>query len=668
MLQGDIPFIHGGEQHDISPMASGRSREPRTLKYNFHLGELVLCFEPDPTKARVLYDAKILDTAYVKDKSGRNMPAYRIHFQGWNSSWDRTVGENYILKGTEENRTLMKQLAETAKCYRNNKARKNKIDDILEKAFKHKPLSFDSSSDCESSEESSEPDGDANRNNGRNGTNGNRDDDEDENEEESNDVESGIELTIPKVLRQKLEEDCYMINKKKKFLRLPAEINVVSVLEGYVKNFSVNVLYGLSDRCKQRGNGKNPAINIKSIPICREVVDGIRVCFDFSLSTILLYSFEKDHYSKFISHRYSQQKLSSPQPDTSSCSPVNNNTNNCSSQCTPEFSSSCETGQRDKIRRISENCVARSNSEEISTDSECSVSVVSAPLTRRVTRQSVAETARISRKSKQKKRISSRNTGRWKPVAKCSNSSTEISSDGCGNDNINGSGDFSVPSASLSATLSSSMCSKDSKQTANQTDSWTNCPTEASFPQHQLHDQLQWNTQGAVKTETVDAASSSSPTTPCMAYFCDSHLKIEDNLPLPSSPCPQIAAVINPSCAESNMLSLRQALLSSCHRSPCQDLLKEVFHSQTDQSSIDEIFTWRLLPQSFYSQCPPQPSIICGPQQLLRLFVKLPEVLGKMDLPELKLGILLGYLENFLEYMAARHEDLFPASAYVDAV
>ena len=32
----------------------------RGLKFNYQVGELVLCFEPDPTKARVLYDAKVL--------------------------------------------------------------------------------------------------------------------------------------------------------------------------------------------------------------------------------------------------------------------------------------------------------------------------------------------------------------------------------------------------------------------------------------------------------------------------------------------------------------------------------------------------------------------------------------------------------------------------------
>ena len=31
----------------------------RGVDFKFEAGELVLCFEPDPTKARVLYDAKV---------------------------------------------------------------------------------------------------------------------------------------------------------------------------------------------------------------------------------------------------------------------------------------------------------------------------------------------------------------------------------------------------------------------------------------------------------------------------------------------------------------------------------------------------------------------------------------------------------------------------------
>lgn len=35
----------------------------RGMKFKFHRGERVLCFEPDPTKAKVLYDAKVTGRA-----------------------------------------------------------------------------------------------------------------------------------------------------------------------------------------------------------------------------------------------------------------------------------------------------------------------------------------------------------------------------------------------------------------------------------------------------------------------------------------------------------------------------------------------------------------------------------------------------------------------------
>lgn len=40
---------------------------------------------------------------------------YKLYnLQGWNSTWDRFVTEEYVLKDTEENRQLQKELAEKA--------------------------------------------------------------------------------------------------------------------------------------------------------------------------------------------------------------------------------------------------------------------------------------------------------------------------------------------------------------------------------------------------------------------------------------------------------------------------------------------------------------------------------------------------------------------------
>lgn len=78
----------------------------RGLKYKFTVGERVLCYEPDPTKAKVLYDSKVnciryfsekyakkqlkstskfqvIEIVEEKDKKGRRTVEYLIHFQGY---------------------------------------------------------------------------------------------------------------------------------------------------------------------------------------------------------------------------------------------------------------------------------------------------------------------------------------------------------------------------------------------------------------------------------------------------------------------------------------------------------------------------------------------------------------------------------------------------------
>lgn len=73
----------------------------RGVKLKFFDGERVLCYEPDPTKAKVLYDSKVkkncnsvvlklflffcylqvLEVIVNKDQRGRKSVEYLIHFQ-----------------------------------------------------------------------------------------------------------------------------------------------------------------------------------------------------------------------------------------------------------------------------------------------------------------------------------------------------------------------------------------------------------------------------------------------------------------------------------------------------------------------------------------------------------------------------------------------------------
>ncbi len=89
-------------------------------------------YEPDPKKAKVLYESKILECCVGKDSNGKKCAEYLVHFYGWNSSWDRLVAENNIVKDNEENRLLQRSLAEKAAfALRGKKVKLNKIPAII---------------------------------------------------------------------------------------------------------------------------------------------------------------------------------------------------------------------------------------------------------------------------------------------------------------------------------------------------------------------------------------------------------------------------------------------------------------------------------------------------------------------------------------------------------
>ena len=68
--------------------------------------------------------------------------------------------------------------------------------------------------------------------------------------------------------------------------------------------------------------------------------------------------------------------------------------------------------------------------------------------------------------------------------------------------------------------------------------------------------------------------------------------------------------------------------------------------------------SWKLVPQAVYLESPPIPSLIYGPIHLLRLFVKMPEILGRMNLPPKTCKMIVKYMDAVLEYFEA-HPDLF---------
>ncbi|XP_052448629.1 male-specific lethal 3 homolog isoform X2 [Carassius gibelio] len=297
------------------------------MKFKFHKGEKVLCFEPDPSKAKVLYDAKVVDIATVKDDKGKRVPKYLIHFNGWNRSWDRWAAEDHVLRDSDNNRKLQRKLARKALARMRKKGWKkrrcrlpgvNSISKSLTEEEKEKSddaslisPSDDSDKDI-SDQESLKSESDSSED-----MNNMREEQEPQTKKESEDKSITVNIDIPDVLKKKLEDDCYYINKRKKLVKLPCLVNVVNILESYVKHFTLNAAFSANERCRHPQSSLQTNMSPHYMPperndeLCKEMVDGLRITFDFTLPLILLYPNEQAQFKKVSSSKFFQPVIDS---------------------------------------------------------------------------------------------------------------------------------------------------------------------------------------------------------------------------------------------------------------------------------------------------------------------------------------------------------------------
>ena len=66
---------------------SDSNRSPRIKR--FQQGELVLCKEPDPSKEKLVYEAKIYKISESKDNCGKWRKMYYVHCIGWSKRYRR---------------------------------------------------------------------------------------------------------------------------------------------------------------------------------------------------------------------------------------------------------------------------------------------------------------------------------------------------------------------------------------------------------------------------------------------------------------------------------------------------------------------------------------------------------------------------------------------------
>ncbi|KAK0182017.1 hypothetical protein PV327_000191 [Microctonus hyperodae] len=296
----------------------------RGPKFKFSDGEKVLCYEPDPTKAKVLYDSKVLDVIVNKDQRGRKAVEYLIHFQGWNSSWDRCVTEEYVLKDTEENRQLQRDLAQKAQlqlgAYLYRRERKNRNHKLADRlpgvGIESRRRARSGGSRATSGTTGSSEDGSSGQHDDYDTeeiiTEEDSESSSDFDEESSEDEDSGgggshqsggsikpIDLDIGNTLKRILEQDYELINHKHKLAVLPAQPTVCSILESWVQHFTTTQLTNIPEKPQRNKTNTTLEKTVTDINLCRECADGLRIYFDFTLPDILLYRHEQEQYNTF---------------------------------------------------------------------------------------------------------------------------------------------------------------------------------------------------------------------------------------------------------------------------------------------------------------------------------------------------------------------------------
>ncbi|XP_028319540.1 male-specific lethal 3 homolog [Gouania willdenowi] len=529
----------------------------RGIKYQYNKGERVLCFEPDPTKAKVLYDAKVLDVVIGTDERGRRIPKYLIHFNGWNRSWDRWAAEDHVLRDTEENRQLQRKLARKAldRMKRKGWVKRRRRQSGSKCALKTLPKEDESDDACLISTSGSSGGDDSDlesSNSGDSSTlsedNSTMRDESDVNiKKESEERIIHVDIIIPDVLKKKLEDDCFYINKRKKLVVVPCQTNVVHILESYVKHFAINKAFMANERYRRLQNATQstspqPVPPEKSEELCKEMVDGLRITFDFTLPMILLYPCEQAQFKKVSSSR-----LFLPMNEGSPCS---------------------SHAQRER----SPSPPGHNPLTPQSTDSQPALSDVSA-----TTPTAPAPTPKRRRH----------------PDMDC-----------------------------ISSYQSQSL------RRSTRSTSAGDRPAEGS-------------SGGGGSTAVSPQLKRRLDTTSQPKFF----LNLERKTPVHSG-------------------SSSPLLLT-----PSKDQSGPFYGLESRRNNeLNEVLSWKLTPDNYpLNDQPPPPSYLYGSQHLLRLFVKLPEILGKMQIPEKNLRALIKHLELFLRFLAEFHEDFFPESAYVSA-
>ncbi|XP_022216705.2 protein male-specific lethal-3 [Drosophila obscura] len=311
----------------------------------FNKGEKVLCYEPDKSKARVLYNSKVLTVVERKDQHGLKYFDYKIHFQGWRPSYDRAVRASCLLKDTEENRKLQRELAEAAQLQISGgysyKGTPTQPAGKKKRLTRGGGIVEDQEPALDTTQAATEPElpptngtgtvpGAGNRSrdnsggrkadksaageevkmkNTRGRSTGKKAGKKDTAEVERYVIqEDRVMLRISERLREYMEYDYNMVVKLGKQHAMPARMPIICILENFVKQRAVELAIGIKQDSSRARNTQSRNARMEreydrvmsNVCMLKEVVDGLRIYFEFHVEDHLLYKEEKEYAYNYL--------------------------------------------------------------------------------------------------------------------------------------------------------------------------------------------------------------------------------------------------------------------------------------------------------------------------------------------------------------------------------
>ncbi|KAI5970617.1 EAF3 [Candida margitis] len=255
--------------------------KPNQLVYAYH-GPLI--YEAKIIKMKNAKDSFILNGDLQQEtleqnhkfsaKKWDNVTCYLLHYQGWNSKWDEWVGIDRILEINDENKFKKQELEQLTKKKRVKRESSTGPTESASKnnnnGNKKTKLNSAGSSSSSSSNNSTS-------------------------QSKATKKSISINLSFPPELKYLLVNDWQYITKDKKLVDLPSQQSVSTILQDY-----------------KIWRSKN--LQSHQLGVLTEILHGLEIYFDRSVSLLLLYKYENLQYldllkNNTITQEHSQAKV-----------------------------------------------------------------------------------------------------------------------------------------------------------------------------------------------------------------------------------------------------------------------------------------------------------------------------------------------------------------------